>query len=252
MRDLLLALNGNMLDAASAGREVVDVGPFRAMTRVDSDLVWSNFAVPTRGGFRPEDVDALIAHFEERNRRPRLEILRDLWADLPPLLEQHGFECEYDLPLMTCTPDSFRQSAGIERAEIVTPEGDLASVSHIEGTAFGNPGPVDEALLERRRDRMREGALRVALASIEGAPAASALLMPTGEVAELAGVATLPEFRRRGLASDASSRLISDFFEQNGKIVWLSAADEAAKGTYTKLGFTQIGSQVNYIRPSAQ
>jgi ribosomal protein S18 acetylase RimI-like enzyme len=248
MRELLLALNDNMLAAASRGREVRDVGPFRAMITADTDFVWANFAVPTRDGFTRKEVDLLTGHFQAKKRLPRLEILQELWPDLPPILEAAGYICEHDLPLMVCTEESFRPSPGMDRTEILAADGDLAAAWIVETAAFGHPEPPDETRLDRRRARIRTANLAVALARFESMPAASALLMMEGAVAELAGVATLPEYRRRGLASDVSSCLLTSFFESGGKVVWLSAADEAAWKTYSKLGFSRIGSQVNYIK----
>ena len=83
-------------------------------------------------------------------------------------------------------------------------------------------------------------------ASVDGVPASSAMLMIDGVVAELAGVATLPEYRGRGLAGDASARVIAQFFENSGSMVWLAAADDTASSVYSKLGFVPVGRQVNY------
>jgi ribosomal protein S18 acetylase RimI-like enzyme len=75
------------------------------------------------------------------------------------------------------------------------------------------------------------------------------LLVVEGGVAELAGVATLPAFRRRGLAADISAKMLERHFTAGGKLAWLSAA-EAGLGCYRSIGFKEIGSQVNYIHGS--
>ena len=62
-----------------------------------------------------------------------------------------------------------------------------------------------------------------------GAPAGAGALTPNGSTAELVGIATLPEFRRRGVASAVSSYLVDRYFRQGGEIAWLSAEDQIAQ-----------------------
>ncbi len=239
-----------MLATGSRNREVLDIGAFHLMITPGSDSLWANFAVPTHGAFTSKDVELMVAEFGARDRVPRLEILRDLWPALPPLLEQCGFKCDMTLPMMICPADSFRQPPTIHRAELLSADGDLAPALVVEQIAFGNPGsPVDEARIERRRKSMRSGNLFVGLARNEGIPASSALLMVEGQVAELAGVGTLPEFRGKRLAGDASAIAMARFFESGGSLVWLSAADDSAFSAYRRIGFTQAGHQVNYSLP---
>jgi predicted GNAT family acetyltransferase len=68
--------------------------------------------------------------------------------------------------------------------------------------------------------------------------------VPSDDAAELAGVGTRPDHRRKGVALAVSSFLLRQFFE-SGKVVWLSAADAAAQAVYEKLGFELAGTQVN-------
>lgn len=239
-----------MIACGSRGRESFDVGPFRAMITSGTDLKWANFAVPTDARFSKEDVTRLTEEFHSRSRMPRLEILRELWPSLPPLLESQGYILENEMPLMVCTPDSFREPGTLGRAALVDADGDLASAWLVETTAFGNSDLVDEARLERRRARIRSGNMLLGVAWFEGTLASSALLMIEDRVAELAAVGTLPDFRRRGLAGDASARAMSKFFRSGGSLVWLSAGDEAAKNAYAKLGFAEIGCQANYSLPA--
>jgi ribosomal protein S18 acetylase RimI-like enzyme len=80
-------------------------------------------------------------------------------------------------------------------------------------------------------------------------PAGVAALSPTESVGELVGVATLPEFRRRGVASALSSKLVADHFHNGGDIAWLSAEDAAAQAMYRTIGFIDAGIYANYIAP---
>ena len=66
------------------------------------------------------------------------------------------------------------------------------------------------------------------------------------ELAELQGVTTLPDARRRGVAAAVSSALVDAVFAQGGNAVWLSVEDAAARACYAKLGFRTIGERLNY------
>ncbi len=81
-------------------------------------------------------------------------------------------------------------------------------------------------------------------------PAGIASLSPIDAVAELTGVATHPQFRRRGVAATLSSLLLRTHFARGGTMVWLSAGDAVAQATYHKLGFHQIDTRLNYLLPA--
>ena len=126
--------------------------------------------------------------------------------------------------------------------------GDIKLAWEVAHAGFGHPDEtVEKVRVERRRERIASGHLIVSLAFDQGVAASTGLIMIEGEVGELAAVATRPEHRRKGLASDASSILLTEFFARGGQVAWLSAADEAARGTYLKLGFKHVGKQVNYV-----
>ena len=80
-----------------------------------------------------------------------------------------------------------------------------------------------------------------------GEPVAGATVILGGEVGELAGVFTDASFRRRGLAGRVCKPLLSTFFAAGGRLCWLSAAP-GAEGLYRRLGFSEVGTQVNYSK----
>jgi ribosomal protein S18 acetylase RimI-like enzyme len=58
-------------------------------------------------------------------------------------------------------------------------------------------------------------------------------------IAELTGVATLPESCRQGVAASVSSALCEAHFQ---------VGDDAAQACYEKIGFRLIGGRINYRR----
>ena len=69
-------------------------------------------------------------------------------------------------------------------------------------------------------------------------------------MAEMAAVWTVPGARRLGTASGAIRRLLRLFFDDGGRMVWLSAATPESHALYLRLGFRRIGTQVNLFLPA--
>jgi predicted GNAT family acetyltransferase len=67
--------------------------------------------------------------------------------------------------------------------------------------------------------------------------------------AEIAGVGTLPAYRRRGLASAVTAALAIDAFDRGIEVVWLSAADVDVAAMYARIGFRRVGTYVISSKP---
>jgi predicted GNAT family acetyltransferase len=126
----------------------------------------------------------------------------------------------------------------------------LADFIRTTRRGFGlEPSEPDEAEVAEQRSLLAREAQRLAYATIEGRMAAVAVLQAS---AELGGVATLPVFGRRGAAAAVSHHLAALHLGSGGKVVWLSAGDEAAHGVYAKIGFTGAGAVLHYIADNAR
>ncbi|KUL24859.1 GNAT family N-acetyltransferase [Actinoplanes awajinensis] len=66
--------------------------------------------------------------------------------------------------------------------------------------------------------------------------------MRVGEVAEIAGVATLPTARGRGYASQLTATLARRLLERGVRLIFLSAGDDDVARLYTRVGFRRIGT----------
>jgi ribosomal protein S18 acetylase RimI-like enzyme len=104
------------------------------------------------------------------------------------------------------------------------------------------PGPSDD-LIEGARERTLAG--RVTTAIVES-PAegvlASGIAQRVGDVAEIAGVATLPSARRRGYASQLTATLARDALQNDAHLVFLSAGDDDVARLYSRVGFRRVGT----------
>ncbi|MEW2377813.1 GNAT family N-acetyltransferase [Micromonospora sp. NPDC047812] len=120
------------------------------------------------------------------------------------------------------------------------------------GTAPGEAGAaqrdaamaeLDEAALDEERARVADGRRLSVLAEtpVEGA-LASGMAMRVGDVAEIAGVATLPAARRRGLGAAVTATLARELLAAGTDLVFLSAGSEDIARVYLRVGFRRVGT----------
>jgi ribosomal protein S18 acetylase RimI-like enzyme len=255
--DLLrrLELAGNR--AMSRTRTWVDVGAFRAYFDETSDLIWLNYAAPIQTlGNETEtrrDITALKKEFKRRRRKLRFEFIEPLWPGLGAMLRAAGLRLEAAQPLMICSlatarrkkPDALR----IQTLHSDDLDGVLDTFIHVSALGFGSDWPPRDLAEQRARLRieLHADARRAVMGWIGNQPAGVAALSPTESVGELVGVATLPNFRRRGTASALSGHLVFDHFHRGGEVVWLSAEDAVAQAMYGTIGFADAGIYANYV-----
>ncbi|WP_246016874.1 GNAT family N-acetyltransferase [Micromonospora pisi] len=120
------------------------------------------------------------------------------------------------------------------------------------GTAPGDAGPVARdaalvALTPRRVDEERaqaaDGRRAYALAeSVDQGAVAAGMAMRVGDVAEIAGIATLPTARRRGLAAAVTAALARHLLDSGTELVFLSAGSEEVARIYLRAGFRRLGT----------
>ncbi|MEH1099339.1 GNAT family N-acetyltransferase [Micromonospora sp. CPCC 205561] len=154
---------------------------------------------------------------------------------------------------LTDVPVRMLDAAAPGFAADVAARGAVAAVGFASaGTARGEAGPaqrdaalagLDDAALDEERVRTADGRRLSALA---GTPAegalASGMAMRVGEVAEIAGVATLPAARRRGLGAAVTAALARQLLAAGTELVFLSAGSEDIARVYLRVGFRRVGT----------
>lgn len=245
------------IEAASLGRKTVPVGPFRACFDPSTDLVWLNYAVPVWALASPAETQMQLAQlrsaFHEHGRRMRFEFIDGIWPRLVEELERFGLILQTRAPLMWVTPDSFvpcvREDLKLRLVQAHETEV-LAKMHDVQQRAFGADAvAATDAEIAQLQHQIANGFWWCAIAESGGEVAGIGTLVLTNTVAELAGVGTLPEHRRKGVAAALSSYLLMRQFEMGGELVWLSAGDDTARLVYAKIGFRVVGDQLHYIEP---
>ena len=102
--------------------------------------------------------------------------------------------------------------------------------------------PLSEALVASQRARSSSGDYRTAVVDSPDGILATGALMRSGDVAEIAGVATLPAARGRGYATQLTARLAERGLADGTQTIFLSAGSEDAARLYTKVGFRRVGT----------
>ncbi len=116
------------------------------------------------------------------------------------------------------------------------PGADLRTVGRVNDLAYGN---VD-ARLERTLSMLPDGALRAFRADLNGAPAAVALALHHGGDCGVSFVATVPQARRRGLATQVMRAVVADARRHGCNTVSLQAT-ELGERLYAGLGLRRLG-----------
>ena len=241
---MLERLAVGMLAASAHGRVVQAVGPFQAFFSASTEPFLS-LALPHE---TPDAWDAYIpaleAAFVGRDRVPRLEIFAELYPTLGPALERAGFTLDDTAPVMAqgaftpLLPD-------VDYLPLHAEQGVLEPFLYAQSEAYGGLG---DALgwLPQLTAGLQVGHILGAALQQDGELVAGATILRGGNIGELAGVWTKASLRRRGLARRVCGPLLSAFFV-TGETAWLSAAP-GAEGLYRQLGFSEVGTQLNYSK----
>lgn len=245
--------------------EVVSVGPFVIGWDPTTDSRQINYASPQPGTpITAADVDALIDAFRQVSRVPRLEYVTRTAPGLEELLLARGFTVEERHDYLTCSPGSLvvpPAPEGIVIAEPLT-EADRMVMVAAQNEAFGGEPvatPDDATRIERAQRAGGVGMLaRVAAGpvtagdvdasdvdtkegSVIGGGQSTA---PNDGVSEVAGIAVVPPFRRRGIAGALTAAITERLFAAGADCAWLEASGEDSWRVYERVGYAPAGKRL--------
>ncbi|MEO3778989.1 GNAT family N-acetyltransferase [Micromonospora sp. B11E3] len=229
---------------------------------------WPFYARPRPGDGRTAsvaDVAAVRARQRELGLPEAFEWVHERNPELLTVARAAGLAV-LEAPLMVLDPDALADPADFTDVPVrllnaatpgfatdVAVRRAVAAVGFsAAGTARGEAGPaqrdaaitgLDVAALAEERDRIADGRRLSVLAetAAEGA-LASGMAMRVGDVAEIAGVATLPSARRRGLGAAVTATLAHALRAAGTDLVFLSAGSEEIARVYLRVGFRRVGT----------
>ena len=255
--ELLRTLDAYLDAAPRVASRVETLGPFTVFVGTGA---WPYYARPTPGrglAVSAEGVAAVCARQRELDTAVALEWVVELAPGLGEAAAAVALGCnampllvlEHALPAVAVPGVSTRVLAADDPAL-------PAAVAAVE-VGFGTPGTAQgvggvaerdaavdavHAGLEFRCGLIRDGHLVMVAAETEAGPIAAGSAVPRGAVAELAGIATLPAWRRRGVGAMVTAALTHAAAAVGVETVFLSAGDEDVARVYERVGFCRVGS----------
>jgi GNAT superfamily N-acetyltransferase len=242
------------------------VGPFGIWKSV---APWPHPIRPLAGtNVTAADLDALAARLAELGMNPNIEWVLDEHPELEGLLLERGAE-------IVRTPAlAYDETTSIEAPQLPSgyrvykqqaddPARDLLAGRTVGDLSFGNAGLAVGSVGASERDaQIAEGLesdagrayvdysrLRLVsddfdmlvIADADGIVARAAVLSGAAG-SELAGVATLPAYRRQGLAAAITHAAIASVSSAGKLPLALTAADEDVARIYERLGFIRVAT----------
>ncbi len=239
---------------ASHGRATERIGPFLATFTAHTDNPYLSYALPDDGATPSSaDIAALVAAFEARARRPRLEYVARLAPSVEPALLAASFAVEDRLPLMICNRGEERAVAPPIGIDLLLPttDADLFGLLAAQNEAYGGSAPA-AGDSERLRASIEAGQIAVlarvaAMGEVVGGGMCTA---PADGMSEVAGIGVREAFRRQGIAAALTARLVREAFAVGVQTAFLTPANEAAGRVYTRAGFAPVGEILHISRPT--
>ncbi|WP_026413739.1 GNAT family N-acetyltransferase [Actinomadura oligospora] len=223
------------------------IGPFTAKIDPD-DSDWPfNYAVPDDDADPTTDeVEALVGAFLERSRIPRLEYIPRAAPKVEATMLAAGFTPEGRFPLLVCPPSEVVDAPvdpGV-RTELVPASAtdELWAVARVTNAAFDVPPPAEHDVTRMLRVLAEDGLIAAARDAATGEIiGAGQLLAPKGGVAEIAGIATAPSHRRRGIGGAITALLTRAGARAGITTLFLTPANDQAASVYARVGYQKQG-----------
>ncbi|MFJ9644873.1 GNAT family N-acetyltransferase [Streptomyces sp. NPDC004244] len=242
----------------AGGARAEDFGPLTLFVREGAG--WPYYARPALGstGAGTADVERVLARQRQLGVPQAFEWVAETSPWLRAPVEAAGLRVSAH-PLMVLEPSAQPLPAHPEVRlldagdELLTAAVTVPRLAFADpGTAVGDTGPAElavatadpSALVHRNAvaDRLASGRTAMAAAVRDGVVLAAGQYNPVGDVAEVAGVGTLPSARRQGLALAVTAALVSDAVARGVRTVFLSAGDGAVARIYARAGFRTVAT----------
>jgi ribosomal protein S18 acetylase RimI-like enzyme len=258
MTPSITRLQAYLRNSAAERYNTVSIPPFTLFFHPTDRFPYFNYAIPDE----PVTVDvqsqfhALRQEYTRRGCQPRFEFIDEYSPDLAAALRAAGFVEEGRQHFMICTPLSFKTPAALQGITISVvpadaPLADVQAYITVQRQGFDptNTTPVTEEEAQGHRATLETGT--AFLARLDNVPVSAGMLMnPLDGITELAGVATLVAYRRRGIASALTAYALQTAFAQGVELACLTAGDAAAGRVYEQAGFFSFATMLAYHVPA--
>jgi GNAT superfamily N-acetyltransferase len=242
------------LAARDDGSEMLSIGPFRALLSAPGEATATAWVTLIDGAATEavtlKALTKLKSALKKRKVAFEIEFNEEVFPKVGAWLEAAGLKLAERNPLMSCRPDAFKPHPAADEVHLTqlsaaaTPA-ELEAFQTIRWTDGGEidrPAPPVDRL---RADMARPNSVFL-LAWLEWEPAGTGVSHSLKGAAEIVGVVTRKDRRRRGVAATITSELMRRHFANGGDFVFLDAANEDAARVYERLGFSRFGANLVY------
>src|SRR3982074_1170611 len=238
------------LDARPPSTRLLSTGPFRALISADRSRGWMTLVErrPTEGETR-DAVGRVRSELEGHQVGLEVEYNATAYPEVGAFLEATGMRPERSDPLMACRPARFQPVAALDVTQRrLTPASYPADLEAFQTIRWTNGGDVRRPIppIEQLRKELASETSVFLLAWVDGERCGTGVLHALKGAAEIVGVVTRVDKRRRGVAAAVTSKLVADHFGAGGDFAFLNAANDMAVRVYQRLGFTWFGTNTVY------
>ncbi|GAA5048406.1 GNAT family N-acetyltransferase [Nocardia callitridis] len=249
---------------ASAAQRTHRLGSFLVLLDEHDSGRYFNYAVPD-DDFEPtaQDIAALIAHFHEKSRMPRLEYLPAACPALESALMAAGFTVETPVPILTCAPEaaSAPSTAGIT-VLFASTDAQVRQAAQVQALAYGGTDATTHDAARLRRVIDGGGLVALAVQDASGIAVGSGQLGPPhlsgqrtgsadeiGGISEIAAIAVLASHRRRGIAAAVTAALTRSAPSVGVGTPFLMTVGAAEERVYQRVGYRRAARMLHISRP---
>jgi ribosomal protein S18 acetylase RimI-like enzyme len=239
------------LQARPADSELITAGPFQAVPSTTAEPTgWVTLIDATATEAETaKGITKLRSTFKKRRTALEIEYNEVAFPLVGPWLESAGFKLHERNPLMSCRPEGFKPFAASEvELTRLTLTSKAAELQAFQGLRWTDGGDKEREAppIERLQKELAAVGSVFLLAWLDWEPAGTGVSHALKGAAEIVGVVTRADMRRRGVAATVTSALVARQFESGGDFVFLDAANDDAAKVYEKLGFTRFGANLIY------
>lgn len=248
-------LQAHLRHSAQQQYDTVSV-PFLTLFFHPTDtLTYFNYAIPDEpcSSGLGASFSGLRDEFAARGRYPRIEFIQEFAPRLASTLRAAGFVEEARQQLMLCTAETYRPAPevlGLTITELTSASGASEAQDYlttqrrgfdVHSKEFATQGHAEQFL------RMIGGG-RAFVGWLKGQPVGVGMYTaPSDGVTEVAGLATLEPFRRRGIATSLTALAVQRAMEQGAAVVSLTAADQRVGRVYERVGFVGYATMLSHL-----
>jgi len=241
------------LEARADDSELLDFGPFRVVLSKTKDAPLSSWVTLVDGTASEAEtlkaVPKLKAALKKHRSPLEIEYNDAVFPKVGAWLESAGLKLAEKNPLMACRPDTFKPSVTEEvHLTQLRPTATAAELEAFQQIRWTDGGEVDREVppIDPLRVALGVPSSVFLLAWLDWEPVGTGVSHSLKGAAEVVGVVTRKDHRRRGVATTVTSELVRRHFDGGGDFVFLDAANEDVARLYERLGFSRFGANLVY------